>query len=185
MIQNYSTDRLANPFARVLTLPLQALAACPSDILSFARGMPVQAHLLPACNLVLAATSCDGPLVRSAVQEAARTWHYSVLLVRSGRHPETLDPVLVDAKIAGVPVGLHDLAFFRHTDASLWLVPSENPVAHWLKIDAAGVSRFGRAPYADADERSDGLCRAAAEIVRLMSSRRAGRYTSGSAHTAR
>lgn len=165
----------ADPSARVLALPLQELAACPADLLSFTEGMPVQGHLLPACNLVLAATSYDGPLVRMAVNEAARKWHHNVLLVRSGMHPETLDPVLVDVTVAGVPAGLYDLAFYRHTDASLWLVPSETSATNWLKIDAAGVSRFGRAPYADADERSDGLCRAAAEIVRLTSSGRAGR----------
>ncbi|WP_152608762.1 hypothetical protein [Croceibacterium mercuriale] len=175
MLQNYSTGHLANPSARVLALPLQALAACPADLLSFTEGMPVQGHLLPTCNLILPATSFDSPLVRLAVTEAARMWHYSVLLVRSGLHPEGLDPVLVDVSIAGAPVGLHDLAFYRHTDASLWLVPTETSVSHCLEIDEAGVSRFGRCPYADADERSDGLCRAVAEIVRLARTGRTGR----------
>ena len=167
MFKEFSTSHLADPSARVLALPLQELAACPADLLSFTDGMPVQGHLLPTCNLVLAATSFDAPLIRLAIKEAARRWHHSVLLVRSGMHPETLDPVLVDVGIAGVPTSVHDLAFYRHTDASLWLVPSKCSAANWLKIDKAGLNRFGQPPYADADERSDGLCRAAAEIVRL------------------
>ncbi len=107
-----------------------------------------------------------GPILTACVQSGR-----DVLLVHTGLFPETMDPVSVDAVLAGPhgPVIVNELAFMRGYDGSLWLVPLQ--VGPFIEI-RAGLMLETMPPFVTWDERSEGVCRAAAEIVRIVSRRR-------------
>lgn len=157
----------ADPATRVLALPFAALQASLADASPVTAGMPAASCALPRLNLIAGATPVDAPMFRDVIGHVAHTSGHDVMLVRTGLHPETLDPVRVEVAInaAGETLVLTDLAFYRHRDDGLWLIPQHRSACFQLTGD--GLSLQTIPPFSNVNERSDGLCRAAAEIVRM------------------
>ncbi|RYG87979.1 MAG: hypothetical protein EON59_05815 [Alphaproteobacteria bacterium] len=152
---------------RVLSLPFGALCASTEDTAAYRGGMPAASLELGAANLILGATCCDRPVFSNVISRISGRRGRDVLLARTGFHPEILNPVTVDvALFAGRDVLLMEgLAFFRSSVGGLWLVsPCDLP---FVEVGPGGLRLDMEPPFTGPDERSDGLCRAAAEIVRL------------------
>lgn len=93
------------------------------------------------------------------------------MLVRTGFFPETMNPVSVDVALV-VPEGslvLTDLVFMRAEDGGLWLVPQQT--GPFFEIRPDGLAMRIDPPFVTWSERVDGTCRAAAEIVRIVTRR--------------
>jgi len=154
-----------DPSCRVLLLPLGMM-----DGTRVRRrdglGLPAGALEQTSANLIMASTPCDAPLFREALTRACAEAGKDILLVRTGLFPETLNSVICEVALAGSekPLILTDLCFMR-ADGRLWLVPQDDgPV---LEVRHDGLDLQLDSPFADRDERGDGVSRAASEIVRL------------------
>lgn len=112
-------------------------------------------------------------MFRDVVGQLAHSTGQDVLLLRTGLFPETMDPVRAEIAIntAGETLIFTDLAFYRHGNDQLWLIPSHRGVSFEFTED--GLSLQTIPPFESMHERSDGLCRAASEIARLSRRRSA------------
>lgn len=88
-----------------------------------------------------------------------------VLLARHGLHPEVLDPVLWDAVIwsGDQTIMLPDLILYSG-NGDHWLVPSRKG-AH-VRMAADGLHIEAEPDFVTWQERCDGVCRAAKEIIK-------------------
>lgn len=156
-----------DPSQRVLSLPLAALFEAPIALGALA-GLPAGALDIVSANLVMAATPCDAPLFLDTVEDACARFGRDVMLVRTGLFPETMNPVSVDVALVGPdgPFTITGLSFMRRFDRALWLVPQQ--VGPFVEIRGDGLALQTTPPFLTWDERCDGVCRAAAEIVRLV-----------------
>ena len=164
-----TTGPMLDPSLRVLSLPLDMFDAPP--IMCGGNGLPAGAIDIAPANVILAATPCDAPLFRDAMLNACTRSGRDVLLAHTGLFPETVDPVTADVAFAGVgrPFAVHEMIFMRRRDGSLWLVPQR--VGPFIEIRSDGLALETLPPFVTWDERCDGVCRAAAEIVRIVSRR--------------
>ena len=161
----------ADVSARLLALPLAAMAVTTADVARFTDGMPAASCGVARLHLVIGATVCAAPMFRDTIARVAMAWRHDVMLVRTGLFPERLDNVTVDVAVVGGDVLVaHDLSFYRHHDRSLWLVSNDRGPT--VRLDETGLVLERRAPFADADERIDGVSRAASEIARIASGKR-------------
>lgn len=165
------TEPSLDPSLRVLSLPLTALYEAPMPIGALA-GLPAGMLDIASANLLIAATPCDPPLFGMKMEDACTRFGRDVMLVRTGLFPETMNPVTVDVALVGPdgPFTMTDLVFMRRRDASLWLVPQR--VGAFVEIRGDGLALQTTPPFVTWDERCDGVCRAAAEIVRIVTYRR-------------
>ena len=152
---------------RLISLPLvamKALAEIPAEPIA---DMPDCTVNVPAAKLLVAATPLPAPAFADTLEQVARDHDCDVLLIRAGHHPETIDAVTVDIalRFGGDALAVTDLLLFRHDDTGLWLVPSARGPC--VELTPKGLRLEMLAPYLYADDRSAGLCRAAAEIARL------------------
>lgn len=164
------TGSMLDPALRVLALPLEIFKEQPA--MCGGNGLPAGALEIASANLILAGTPCEAPLFRGATLAASASTGRDVVLVHTGFWPETVDPVTVDVALFGVtgPLALSDLIFLRANDGSLWLVPQE--VGPFIEIRHDGLALNSLPPFLTWHERCDGVCRAAAEIVRIVTRRR-------------
>lgn len=148
---------------------MQTVAVIPPEPIDH---MPPCTLQVPAAGLLVAATPHPAPLFADTLEDVSRVRATDILLVRSGHHPETIDAVTVEVALryGREALVLRDLLFFRHTDRGLWLVPGQR--GPFIELTATGLRLEMLPPFLDADDRADGLCRAAAEIVRLVRHRR-------------
>ena len=138
-------------------------------------GLPAGAVECLDQNLVIAVTPItgrlfDAPLVRFTIETGR-----DIALVRHGFNPETIDPVRVDVVLrsTGGPILVPDLSLFRPLGGGLYLVPQTGEELV-VTITPQGFDVSLVAPWTEADERIDGLTRAAAEVVRACRCERAG-----------
>ncbi|KMS60045.1 hypothetical protein V474_11805 [Novosphingobium barchaimii LL02] len=166
MLTYYPSGSTFDPSVRVLALPAHAIG----DIgeVHAGDGLPAGAFDVPSANLIMAATPCDGPLFLPAIGQASRRTGRDIMLVRTGLFPETLSAVSVDVAFAQAasPMIIPNLAFMRHVDQSLWLVPPLH--GPFIEIRTDGLRLTTTAPFSDWDQRCDGTSRAASEIVRIV-----------------
>ena len=158
------TDTLPRAATTLLDLILTELED-PKPQLVAGTGLPAGAVDLIDHNLVVAATPVTEPMFRGALHRACANTHRDILLVRHGFHPEVLDPVEVDLAIrtTGGPLLIERMSFLRHRDGSLHLVPRDHDL--FAEITSHGIDLSMEPPYDLWDERTEGLTRAAAEIV--------------------
>lgn len=162
---------MLDPALRVLSLPLQQFDS-PPEMLCAGAGLPAGAVYIQPANLMLAGTPCDTPLFRDIIAGACVRFGRDVMLVRTGLFPETLNPVTVDVAFVR-PEGslvVTDLVFMRAQDDRLWLVPPQAGPSFEIRPD--GLAMQIEPPFLTWHERCDGTCRAAAEIVRIVTRRR-------------
>lgn len=157
----------ADPSSRVLQMPLVAVGATAEMLRTVTDGLPAGAVEVDAANVVMAATPCEPVVFRDVIVRHAQEQRRDVLLARTGLWPEMLSPVTAEVALTvdRDVVMIADLVFFRHVDGTLWLVPSRN--GPFVTISPAGLGLEMTAPFRTWSERSDGVCRAAAEIVRI------------------
>lgn len=156
----------ADASARLLALPFDEMLVTASDVEPFTHGMPSTSYRVPGLNLVIGATVCAPPMFRDTIARIVLTWRHDVVLVRTGLFAEAFDSVTVDVAVVGGDVlVVRDMSFYRHPDRSLWLVTgSGGPM---ILLDEGGLNLRIEPPFADADERADGLSRAASELARI------------------
>ena len=135
-------------------------------------GLPAGALESLDHNVVLAATPVNVRVFDQALLRSAA--HRDTILVRHGFHPETLDPVWVDVALRSTtgPILMPDLAFFRDTDGQLHLVPQHDKLFLTVGPDGIWVSLV--APFNHWTDRTVGLEKAAAEVVRACACARTG-----------
>ena len=172
-----STGQLALPSSsRALRdLLLGALGTPQQRPLGGNTGLPAGAVDLIEHNVVLAVTPVTERLFDAALVRHAAASSRDVVLVRSGLHPETLDPVRVDVALrssCGGPILVPNLSLWRGADGSLHLVPERHDL--FIAVAGHGLDVLLVAPWDTLDERDDGLTRAAAEVVRAVRRTRAG-----------
>lgn len=138
-------------------------------------GLPAGAVECLDENLVIAVTPITGRLFDEPLIRFTTATDRDVALVRHGFNPETIDPVRVDVALrsTGGPILVPDLSLFRAADGGLHLVPQAGEELV-ITIAPHGLDVSLVAPWTDAEERIDGLTRAAAEVVRACRHARAG-----------
>ncbi|NIJ22070.1 hypothetical protein FHS95_003781 [Sphingomonas naasensis] len=152
---------------RLISLPLAAMRAVAVVPHKPIEHMPACTVTAPAGRLLMAATPQPAPMFADTLEQVSRAHASDVLLIRGGRHPELIDAVTVDVALryGNDALLLADMLFFRHIDKGLWLVPEKR--GPFLELTRSGLRLEMLPPWFDTDERSAGLCRAAAEIARL------------------
>ena len=158
----------ADAVARLLTLPLVAMRAIIVIPPEPVDDMPACTVRVAETRLLVGATSEPTPTFADTLEQVSCAQGDDILLIRGGRHPEILDPVSVDVALhyEGDALVVRDMKFFRHADRGLWLVPTTR--GPFIELTGTGLRLEMLPPFLDAEDRTTGLCRAAAEIVRLM-----------------
>jgi hypothetical protein len=130
----------------------------------FTQGLPAGTTRLDRARLIVGATPCTVPLFHEAMERAARTTGYDVLVARHGIHPEVLDPVAWDVVMwsGDHTVLLKDLILYSGEDG-YWLVPSRMG-AH-IRLASDGLHLEAEPSFKTWHQRCDGVCKAAREIV--------------------
>lgn len=166
-LNNDPIGQFADPSARVLRLPLAAIGATPDRLRAVTGGLPAGAVAIAPTNVVVAATPIDGDVFRDVIARHAYEQRRDVLLVRTGLWPETLSPITAEValKVDREVIVITDLSFFRHRNGGLWLVPTR--AGPFIAISEKGLGLEMIAPFQTWEDRSEGVCRAAVEIVRL------------------
>ncbi len=157
------------PSAASRTLITYLLSALPPGDLHPVRGdtgLPAGAVQSPANRLIVAATPQMAPIHDEAALRSARREACDVAVIRHGPAPERRTRVLVDLvlDLAGVPLLLSDLAFYRQASGSLHLVSQRDDL--FIAPGRHGLQASPMAPWATHAERREGLERAAVEIAR-------------------
>ena len=163
---------LVSPTSLVLLRPLlSALDATDTAVLKPASSLPMPCFHVSATGTLLCATPINSlPVFRAAMISAAAMNKVDVVLVKHGLAPEMLDDVTIDVvtgRTRSVQM-IWDLGRYRCVDGSSWLVPPAGGTGLSVRIDASGLTLAAEPPYADLDERGDGLARAARETVLAM-----------------
>lgn len=172
-----TSDQLAlPPSSRALRNLLLTALDRPSPVrLGGNTGLPTEAVDCLDQNLVIAVTTVTERLFDDALLRFVERSRRDVVLVRAGFHPETLNPVRVDVALRtsfSRPVLVADLSLWRHVDGSLHLVPEASDL--FIEVAGRGLDALLVRPWNGWQERSDGLARAAAEVVRAVSCARRG-----------
>jgi hypothetical protein len=151
--------------ATMLGYLLQALSK-PSLAAVVSTGLPAEAFACADRCLIVAATPIIEQMFDKALLRTVAKRSCHVVLIRHGLHPEELDPVRIDvaAHTPAGPMLLRNLSFYRHYNASLHLVPDDAGIS--IAVTAMGLIFRRMPPWLDDEERSDGLVRAAGEIIR-------------------
>lgn len=129
-------------------------------------GLPAGATHLKGQKLIIAATVCDAPMFRDAIEKAAAATGADVLVIHHGFHPETLNNVFVSALVhmSGRPYLLEKMSLYFHPADGYWLVPHGPGPFIAFEQDGLRVSFTG--PYMTLYQRAEGMCEAANIIVR-------------------
>jgi hypothetical protein len=132
-------------------------------------GMPSDTVYLEAVSTVLGFTCVAAPMFRAKVHKLASTQSLDVVLLRCCLTSADILPISADVTLAGgglAPFDLHDLALYRHGDATLWLVPTGFGGA--IRLCADGPELCLVPPYQTLVERAAGIYRTAGELAALL-----------------
>ena len=155
-----------NPALRLLALPLVAMAWAGPIRTVRSSHLPPDAIAFGNCKLVTAVTQADEPLF-SDFSNAADELTCDIVLIRAGLSPEQDNPVTVDVALR-TPAELlvkHASHFVERANGDFWLCAdrSSGPA---MQLTGRGLELHIRQPFCE-EERADGACRAAAQIIRL------------------
>jgi hypothetical protein len=129
-------------------------------------GLPAGAlHLGPA-KLIIAGTPCDAPVFHGAMRAAAAATGADVVLVHHGLFPETMSQVTFSVLVhmSGQPYLLENMVLYHHPEDGYWLVPSS--LGPYVALEQKGLRVDFQPPFVTFVERMDGVCAAAAKVVR-------------------
>lgn len=155
-----------NPALRLLALPLVAMAWAGPIRTVKSTYVPPDAIAFGNCKLVCAVTQAD-ETVFANFANAADELASDIILIRAGLSPEQDNPVTVDIALR-TPVELlvmRSCYFVERENADLW-VCADNSDGPAMQLTNRGLELHFRRPFSE-EERADGACRAAAQIVRL------------------
>lgn len=165
---NQLADRVGAVSAAMMTYVMRELAPDQMLLIEGGTGLPANVVDSVANNLTICATPVTEPLFRQPMLRFAEATRRDLLIVRHGFHPETLDPVLVDvvARTHCGPILVEDMIFWRAPSGALHLVPSKPNL--YASLGHHGLEVSLTPPWDTWPQRSAGLERAAAEIVRML-----------------
>jgi hypothetical protein len=149
--------------AQLLRFLLEACSQSPGKFIS--QGLPAGSLEVPGAGLIIGGTPCTVPLFGSAMELAARAQQCDVMIARHGTSPEILDSVLFDVaifrkeQIAFVP----DQILYCGRDGSHWLIPSGH--GPHIRLTYHGLHLSHEPHFLTWDERCDGVCAAAKQII--------------------
>lgn len=131
-------------------------------------GLPDATVDVPSANLLLSRTPIEEPFFQDTMLRVVEETARDLIVIRSGFHPETLNPLVFDVVLHTPvePLALYDLSLFRDFDRTLHLVPQEDGPCVSLVPDKLQVA--SGLPFASHKARRHGRERAAAEIVRRL-----------------
>ena len=155
-----------NPALRLLALPLVAMAWAGTIRPVKSAYLPPHAIAFGNCKLVCAVTQANEPMFADFAN-AADELASDILLIRAGLFPEQDNPVTVDIALR-TPAELlvrRDHHWVERENADLW-VCADNSDGPAMQLTNRGLELHFRRPFSE-EERADGACRAAAQIVRL------------------
>jgi hypothetical protein len=133
------------------------------------RSMPADTLLLTSPAVVLSVTCVSPPMFRAKALRLARREAIDVVLIRCCLTPLDVLPAAIDVVLAGgglAPFALCDLAFYRHDDGALWLVPEGFGAA--IRLGADGLELHLTPPYDALSERAGGIYRTTAELAGML-----------------
>lgn len=133
-------------------------------------GLPAGAVHLQERQLILAGTPCDPPFFHVAMRNAAAATGADVVVIHHGLHPEALNPVRFSVLVhmSGKPYLFEERILYFHPMDGYWLVPiGKGP---FVALEEDGLRVDFEPPFVTFNERCDGVCQAAAEIVRTTRS---------------
>lgn len=164
---------LSDPLSRVtacMTHFMQRIMNCRGGT-RVHYGLPAGALQLSGIKLIVAATPCDAPIFNDAMWKAANATGGDVILARHGLHPEMLNDVSFSAVVhfEQQPRLFRDLLLYATGCDEHWLVPQGTGA--FIQMHPAGLRLTHKPPFASRLERSDGVCSAAAQIVKALRSR--------------
>ncbi|OBX19497.1 hypothetical protein A9995_07030 [Erythrobacter sp. QSSC1-22B] len=155
-----------NPALRLLALPLVAMAWAGPIRTVRSAYLPPSSISFGDCKTVIGVTPADPPLFMD-FSEAALEHGSDVVLIRAGLSPEVDNPVTVDIAIRtpAEVITFDGYHFVERANGALWICAerSEGPA---MEVSSRGLGLHIRQPFGE-EERADGACRAAAQIVRL------------------
>jgi hypothetical protein len=132
-------------------------------------GMPSDTVYLEAVSTILGFTCVAAPMFRAKVHKLASMQSLDVVLLRCCLTPADILPISADVTLASgglAPFDLHDLALYRHGNATLWLVPAGFGGA--IRLCADGLELCLVPPYETLVERANGVYRTAGELAALL-----------------
>lgn len=131
-------------------------------------GLPAGARYREDIGLILAGTCCDAPLYQDTILAVADRAGADVVLAHHGRFPEILNPVQfsIAARVNGKARLLSNMLLYVERSRGTWLIPSAS--GPFVSLSGAGLHIRFTPPFMTYVQRQDGLCAAAARIVRAM-----------------
>lgn len=170
-----------NLLASTASMPLRMIRFCCDEMMvempdpQPGYGMPQPTVFIEELRLVIAATPVVAPVFQSQVEALATGQRYDVMLIRHGLAPEIVDPVSVDVILGAPPCDPYrapNLSFFRTAGGELHLAPEG--IGPTIALRPFGLEIELWPVHTSPDQKSDGLCRAARDIILL--NRRQGAY---------
>lgn len=136
------------------------------DVGEVRLGLPAGAARLRDRKLIVAATVCDPPMFRDAMQQAAISTGCDVLVSHHGFYPEVLNHVRfgVVSHVDGALCHLERMLLYVHRADGYWLLPEGS--GPYVALEEGGLRLDCNPPFLTFDQRADGLCEAAKMIAR-------------------
>jgi hypothetical protein len=142
----------------------ETVASPPTRIVT--QGLPAGSLLFAEAQVVAGGTPLTVPFFREAMTKVSSSQHVDVLLARHGSYPELLDATLWDMaiRLGGNQVQLFtDFMLYSEVDRSTWLVPVE--AGPYVRLAADGLTLEVEPPFITWNQRCEGVCRAAKQII--------------------
>lgn len=131
-------------------------------------GLPAGAVHVDEARMIFAGTPCERPLCSNQMRAAASKTGADIVMAHHGFYPEALNPLTftVLVHVGGEPMMLTELVLYRHSDGGFWLVPAGH--GPFVAIEVDGLRLDHEAPFITFHQRCDGVCAAAASVLRFM-----------------
>lgn len=162
MIMNEPVSRVSG---RMMSMFLHDVFG-DSDVAEVSLGLPAGAARFRDRKLIVAATVCDPPMFRDAMQQASITTGCDVLVSHHGFFPEVLNHVQfgVVSQVDGALCHLDRMLLYVHRADGYWLLPEGS--GPYVALEESGLRLDCNPPFLTFDQRADGLCEAAKMIAR-------------------
>ena len=164
-------DLRSTTAARIISHVLTEIVDGTSVVPITTNGLPADAVMIPSAGLIVALTPLDPPCFCRSIEKAAAANACQVILLHTGLFPETLDPITVTlvTEEYGIELSESGMILCRMRDGRLLVAPQRGRSGYAVTPD--GLVELDYA-FSNAEERGDAACRFAAEIVRLLRTRR-------------
>jgi hypothetical protein len=157
-------NSVSRPTVGILSLVEKAVASAPTRVVT--QGLPAGSLMFADAQVVASGTPLIIPFFHEAMTNVASSLHADVLLARHGSYPELLDATLWDmaVRLDGNQIQLFtDFVLYSELDNSTWLVPVR--AGPFVRLAADGLTLEVEPPFLTWNQRCEGVCRAAKQII--------------------